>query len=125
MAADRPTAATDGGASTGTIVGLSIWLRLFTAGLAFLCNILFGLPQPEPFTVYSDTHKFWDTFARFDSGWYFGIARNGYQYVEGGRERRDYSLTPHGRRELEAETRRPERAARTVLRRLRATAVAQ
>ena len=30
-------------------------------------------------------HLFWDSFARFDSGWYFGIARYGYEFVEGGR----------------------------------------
>lgn len=75
----------DGGVSTRALVGLAIALRLFSAGLAFLANILFALPQPVPFTVYSNAHVFWDTFARFDSGWYFGIARNGYQYVAGGR----------------------------------------
>jgi mannosyltransferase PIG-V len=87
MPDERPPVAASlpGAASTRTVVALSVALRLFTAAIAFLCNILFTLPQPEPFTVYSDTHKFWDTFARFDSGWYFGIARNGYQYVEGGR----------------------------------------
>lgn len=86
MADDRsPAAASSQGAPARTIVALSILLRVFSAVLAFLANILFALPQPEPFTVYSDTHKFWDTFARFDAGWYFQIARNGYQYVEGGR----------------------------------------
>jgi mannosyltransferase PIG-V len=86
MTVDRaPAAASLSGAPARTIVLLSIGLRLFSAVLAFFANILFALPQPEPFTVYSDTHRFWDTFARFDSGWYFGIARNGYQYVAGGR----------------------------------------
>ena len=28
---------------------------------------------------------FWDRFARWDSGWYYGIASGGYNYVEGGR----------------------------------------
>jgi PadR family transcriptional regulator PadR len=51
-----------------------------------------------------------------------GLVVAGEPYVEGGRERRDYSLTSDGRRELAAETRRLERAARTVARRLRATA---
>ena len=36
-------------------------------------------------TVYSTPSPFWDTFARFDSGWYEGIAREGYDYAEGGR----------------------------------------
>src|SRR5262245_27552116 len=52
-----------------------------------------------------------------------GLVVAGEPYVENGRERRDYTLTPEGRRQLEAETRRLEGAARTVSRRLRATAV--
>ena len=46
----------------------------------------------------------------------------GEPYVEGGRTRRDYTLTPAGRCELEAEAERLARAARTVTRRLRVTA---
>ena len=52
-----------------------------------------------------------------------GLVVSGEPYVESGRERRDYALTPAGRSELAAETRRLERAARTVARKLRATAV--
>ena len=52
-----------------------------------------------------------------------GLVVAGEPYVENGRERRDYALTPAGRTELEAETHRLERAARTVTRRLRASAV--
>jgi PadR family transcriptional regulator len=52
-----------------------------------------------------------------------GLVVAGELYVESGRERRDYALTPAGREELAAETRRLERAARTVSRKLRATAV--
>ena len=54
-----------------------------------------------------------------------GLVVAGEPYREGGRERRDYTLTEDGRRELQAETLRLQRAARTVARRLRATAVAQ
>lgn len=43
-------------------------------------------------------------------------------YVEGGRQRRDYALTPAGRAALEHESERMTRAARTVNARLRATA---
>jgi hypothetical protein len=35
--------------------------------------------------VLGRTHLLWDVFARWDSGWYLGLASNGYQYVEGGR----------------------------------------
>jgi DNA-binding PadR family transcriptional regulator len=52
-----------------------------------------------------------------------GLVVAGEPYVENGRERRDYALTPAGRAELAAETRRLARAARTVTRKLRATAV--
>ena len=31
------------------------------------------------------TNYFWDPFTRYDSGWYYGIAARGYQWVEGGR----------------------------------------
>jgi DNA-binding PadR family transcriptional regulator len=54
-----------------------------------------------------------------------GLVVAGEPYREGGRKRRDYTLTDDGRRELQAETLRLQRAARTVARRLRATAVAQ
>jgi PadR family transcriptional regulator PadR len=54
-----------------------------------------------------------------------GLVVAGEPYLEGGRQRRDYTLTPEGRRELEAETLRLQRAARTVGQRLRATAAAQ
>ena len=52
-----------------------------------------------------------------------GLVVAGEPYTENGRRRRDYALTPDGRRELEAETRRLERTARTVTRRLKATPV--
>jgi PadR family transcriptional regulator PadR len=48
----------------------------------------------------------------------------GEPYVEGGRTRRDYALTPGGRAALEAETERLARAARAVSHRLRATSPA-
>ena len=45
-------------------------------------------------------------------------------YIEGGRQRRDYTLTQVGRAELQAEAQRLAHAARTVTRRLRVTATA-
>lgn len=52
-----------------------------------------------------------------------GIVVAGEPYVHGGRQRRDYTLTPAGRTVLSAEARRLERAGRVVEQRLRATAV--
>src|SRR6476646_2079378 len=51
-----------------------------------------------------------------------GLVVAGKPYLEGGRKRRDYTLTQSGRSELEAEAERLSSAGRTVTRRLRATA---
>jgi PadR family transcriptional regulator, regulatory protein PadR len=51
-----------------------------------------------------------------------GLVTAGEPYVRGGRQRRDYTLTPAGRTVLSAEAQRLEQAARLVTRRLRATA---
>jgi DNA-binding PadR family transcriptional regulator len=64
-------------------------------------------------------------YALLDRALAEGLVVTGEPYTEGGRRRRDYALTPAGRLALEAESQRLERAARTVSRRLRATAVPQ
>jgi PadR family transcriptional regulator len=51
-----------------------------------------------------------------------GLVVAGEPYLEGGRQRRDYTLTPTGRDELRAEADRLAHAARTVTRRLRPSA---
>jgi PadR family transcriptional regulator len=53
-----------------------------------------------------------------------GLVVAGDPYVEGGRQRRDYRLTPAGRSELQAEAERLASAARAVKRRLRLSAEA-
>lgn len=60
-------------------------LRIFTAFIAFLSNITIPEHANQGFTVLGRPHALWDTFARYDSGWYHGIASQGYAYVEGGR----------------------------------------
>ena len=50
-----------------------------------------------------------------------GLVAAGEQYVEGGRQRRDYALTDEGRLQLAAEAQRLAKAAEVVSRRLRAT----
>jgi Mannosyltransferase (PIG-V) len=60
-------------------------IRVATACVAFLVNVTFPLARPEQFTMLGDTHYFWDTFVRNDSGWYYGIASRGYEWVAGGR----------------------------------------
>ena len=60
------------------IVCWALVFRVLSAALAFLANVTFPLYQEEQFTVLHQSHKVWDTFARYDSGWYFLIARSGY-----------------------------------------------
>ena len=65
------------------VVG-ALALRLISAVLALFVNLSFPLQQREQFTVFESTSPFWDTFARYDSGWYQQIAMNGYAFVKGG-----------------------------------------
>jgi PadR family transcriptional regulator, regulatory protein PadR len=53
-----------------------------------------------------------------------GLVVAGQPYREGGRQRRDYTLTQIGRTELQAEAQRLAHAARIVTRQLRASASA-
>ena len=68
------------------IAALALGFRIGSALLAFFTNIVFPDYQREQFTVFGQTHPFWDGFARYDSGWYFQIARYGYHYTPGGRD---------------------------------------
>jgi hypothetical protein len=52
------------------VIAFAIALRLVTAALALVTNVVFPDAQREQFTVYRRTNAFWDTFARNDSGWY-------------------------------------------------------
>lgn len=72
------------------IAGFAIAFRVFSALLTLFVNVLFPNYRPEQFTVTGTPSPFWDAFARYDSGWYWQIARYGYTggaaaYVEGGR----------------------------------------
>lgn len=62
----------------------ALGFRIVSAIIALLANLAFPLYQREQFTVFGSTNVFWDTFARYDSGWYYQIARDGYGFVEGG-----------------------------------------
>jgi Dolichyl-phosphate-mannose-protein mannosyltransferase len=67
------------------IVAGALAFRLVSALLALFANLAFPLDRPEQFTVFGTTSKFWDTFARYDSGYFEGIAWGGYQPAAGGR----------------------------------------
>ena len=63
----------------------AVAFRVVSAVLAFLCNVVFPLDQAEQFpSVFGPFRAFWDPFTRYDGGWYYQIARSGYQFVVGG-----------------------------------------
>ena len=67
---------------------VALLFRMASAILALFANLVFPLNQREQFTMFGRTNPFWDAFTRYDSGWYYGIARTGYDAstaVAGGR----------------------------------------
>ena len=68
----------------------ALGFRLVSAFLALCANLAFPLDRrlPDQSTLWGNPSPFWDAFARHDSGWYFDIARRGYDAtsaVAGGR----------------------------------------
>ena len=63
----------------------ALGFRVFSALVAFLVAVTFPAYQNQGFTVYGHENLFWDPFARYDAGWYHGIASRGYLYGAGGR----------------------------------------
>lgn len=64
----------------------ALLFRLGSALVAFLANVTFVAHQDQNFGVFPrQDHLFWDAFARFDAGWYHGIASQGYEYRGAGR----------------------------------------
>ena len=76
-----PWSAEDARAVTHLML-LVVALRVVTALVAFLVNVTFPLDRPEQFTVLADTTTS-GSVPRYDSGWYFGIASEGYRWVAG------------------------------------------
>jgi hypothetical protein len=62
----------------------SIGFRALSALLGFFVNLAFPLDQTAPVTLFGRPSPFWDPFTRYDSGWYYQIARYGYRFVAGG-----------------------------------------
>lgn len=67
------------------IIILALCFRLVGASAGFIANVAIPDYQNQGFTVMERPDPFWDRFARWDAGWYYGIASGGYKYVEGGR----------------------------------------
>jgi hypothetical protein len=62
----------------------ALGFRLVSALLALFANLAFPPYQPGQVTLFGHPSPFWDPFTRYDSGWYYQIARHGYQFVVGG-----------------------------------------
>jgi hypothetical protein len=54
--------------------------RLAATSVGFLVNILYPMDRTRPFALPFENAKLAETFAAWDSGWYFDIARQGYYY---------------------------------------------
>ena len=65
------------------ILILALSFRLVSASVGFIANVTIPDYQNQGFTVMKEPDPFWDRFARWDSGWYQGIASRGYRYIEG------------------------------------------
>lgn len=58
--------------------------RFATLSIGFLANILFPADRIRPFTMPFEQRALAETFAAWDSGWYFDIALRGYYYAPDG-----------------------------------------
>jgi hypothetical protein len=66
-------------------VGIALLVtRLATFTIALVANILIAPDFPRPFSVPLPWQKFAETFAIWDSGWYFDIATRGYFFSADG-----------------------------------------
>lgn len=63
------------------VIVLALVFRCLGVLLSFGSNLAFPQQTEASFSVVEPGDPFWDTFARYDSGWYFSIARDGYRYL--------------------------------------------
>jgi Dolichyl-phosphate-mannose-protein mannosyltransferase len=66
------------------IIVFALGIRVLSLIIAVLVTLSFPVSQREQFTVSGSPNPVLDTFARYDSGWYYQIARHGYRFVAGG-----------------------------------------
>jgi len=64
------------------VAALSV--HVVARGTAFLANVLFLPARERPFQMPFEAAKLAETFAAWDSGWYFEIARSGYHFDPAG-----------------------------------------
>jgi hypothetical protein len=78
------------------VAAIALGVRVVSAVLALLILLTFGTvaPVPNASTMWGRPSAFWDAFVRHDSGWYFDIARRGYDFsgaLGGGRSNIAYA----------------------------------
>jgi hypothetical protein len=61
-----------------------VTVHLVLKGTALLANLLFPPARPRPFAMPFESAKLAETFAAWDSGWYFDIAQRGYYWTPSG-----------------------------------------
>jgi hypothetical protein len=66
-------------------MAMALAFRCVASSVGFLATVTFPKYQDQAYSVFQTPSTFWDRFARFDSGWYHGIASDGYAWVPGGR----------------------------------------
>jgi Gpi18-like mannosyltransferase len=62
----------------------ALGFRLVSAAVALFASLAFPVDRPQQATMFGSPSPFWDQFTRYDSGWYYQIARYGYWFVPGG-----------------------------------------
>src|SRR5262249_31752281 len=72
------------------IAACALGFRIVSAVVALFVLLAFppDHPLPDQSTMWGRPSPFWDGFVRHDAGWYFGIARTGYDAtgaMQGGR----------------------------------------
>jgi hypothetical protein len=95
--ADRGLRIADRGLRNGLrIAGWALAFRIVSSILALFVVLTFPLDRnvPPQSSVWGNPSPFWDAFARHDAGWYFDIARKGYDFsgaMAGGRSNIAYA----------------------------------
>lgn len=67
------------------LMAMALAFRCVASVVGFLAAITIPNYQDQGFSVFQHPSAFWDGFARYDSGWYHGIASSGYAWVPDGR----------------------------------------
>ena len=84
LAVPRSAASGLSQALAARIVAAALGFRVISCVVAVAANLYLPHAQPDQFTVLRSPNAIWDSFARYDSGWYYQIARHGYRFVKGG-----------------------------------------